>query len=152
MFGRVRPGRQCLRGGGGGYSSDEMLVGGSQRQQARPCRCCSPAIARTSIRWLIRFVGNERVAEDLLSDVFFDVWQQADRFEGRSAVSTWRLYFEMFLGVLRTPAPDHTELDEVIEATLSELRRQRRGCSGEKAAGRFAAGDALTELFANAAR
>jgi hypothetical protein len=28
-------------------------------------------------RWLYRFVGNETVAEDLLSDVFFDVWQQA---------------------------------------------------------------------------
>ena len=39
-------------------------------------------------RWLLRFVGNETVAEDLLSDVFFDVWQQAGRFEGRSAVTT----------------------------------------------------------------
>jgi hypothetical protein len=28
-------------------------------------------------RWLLRFVGNETVAEDLLSDVFFDVWRQA---------------------------------------------------------------------------
>ena len=44
---------------------------------------------RTPIyRWLLRFVGNETVAEDLLSDVFFDVWQQADRFERRSAVAT----------------------------------------------------------------
>ena len=42
---------------------------------------------RTAIyRWLYRFVGNETVAEDLLSDVFFDVWQQAGRFKGRSAV------------------------------------------------------------------
>jgi DNA-directed RNA polymerase specialized sigma24 family protein len=33
---------------------------------------------RTNVyRWLLRFVGNETVAEDLLSDVFFDVWQQA---------------------------------------------------------------------------
>ena len=42
-------------------------------------------------RWLFRFVGNETVAEDLLSDVFFDVWQQAGRFEGRAAVTTWLL-------------------------------------------------------------
>jgi RNA polymerase sigma-70 factor (ECF subfamily) len=33
--------------------------------------------------WLLRFVGNETVAQDLLSDVFLDVWQQAGRFEGR---------------------------------------------------------------------
>jgi RNA polymerase sigma-70 factor (ECF subfamily) len=33
---------------------------------------------RTNVyRWLFRFVGNETLAEDLLSDVFFDVWQQA---------------------------------------------------------------------------
>jgi hypothetical protein len=33
---------------------------------------------RTAIyRWLYRLVGNETVAEDLLSDVFFDVWRQA---------------------------------------------------------------------------
>jgi hypothetical protein len=38
-------------------------------------------------RWLLRFVGNETNAEDLLSDVFLDVWRQADRFEGRSSVS-----------------------------------------------------------------
>ena len=47
---------------------------------------------RTNIyRWLLRFVGNETVAEDLLSDVFFDVWQQAGRFEGRAAVTTCSL-------------------------------------------------------------
>ena len=40
-------------------------------------------------RWLLRFVGNETNAEDLLSEVFLDVWRQADRFEGRSSVSTW---------------------------------------------------------------
>ncbi len=47
-------------------------------------------------RWLLRFVGNETVAEDLLSDVFFDVWQQAGRFEGRAAVTTWLLSIASF--------------------------------------------------------
>ena len=41
---------------------------------------------RTNVyRWLLRFVGNETVADDLLNDVFLDVWQQAGRFEGRAA-------------------------------------------------------------------
>jgi RNA polymerase sigma-70 factor (ECF subfamily) len=47
-------------------------------------------------RWLLRFVGNETVAEDLLSDVFFDVWQQAGRFEGRAALTTWLLSIARF--------------------------------------------------------
>ena len=38
---------------------------------------------RTSVyRWLLRFVRDQAAAEDLLSEVFLDVWQQADQFEG----------------------------------------------------------------------
>jgi hypothetical protein len=39
-------------------------------------------------RWLLRLVGDEALAEDLLSDVFLDVWRQAAAFEARSSVST----------------------------------------------------------------
>src|SRR3954468_14111744 len=42
-------------------------------------------------RWLLRLVRDEALAEDLLSDVFLDVWRQAASFEGRSSVSTWLL-------------------------------------------------------------
>jgi RNA polymerase sigma-70 factor (ECF subfamily) len=40
-------------------------------------------------RFLLRLVQNEAMAEDLLADVFLDVWRKADRFAGRSQVSTW---------------------------------------------------------------
>ena len=40
-------------------------------------------------RFVVRLVHDESMAEDLISEVFLDVWRQADRFEGRSAVSTW---------------------------------------------------------------
>src|SRR3977135_4328979 len=42
-------------------------------------------------RWLLRLVGDETLAEDLLSETFLSVWRQAHRFEGRSSVSTWLL-------------------------------------------------------------
>src|SRR5438445_12567533 len=42
-------------------------------------------------RWLLRLVRDEALAEDLLSDVFLDVWRQAAKFEARSSVSTWLL-------------------------------------------------------------
>ncbi len=42
-------------------------------------------------RWLLRLVGDETLAEDLLSEAFLSVWRQAHRFEGRSSVSTWLL-------------------------------------------------------------
>jgi RNA polymerase sigma-70 factor, ECF subfamily len=40
-------------------------------------------------RFVMRLVRNECTSEDLVSEIFFDVWRKADRFEGRSQVSTW---------------------------------------------------------------
>jgi DNA-directed RNA polymerase specialized sigma24 family protein len=42
-------------------------------------------------RWLLRLVDDDALAEDLLSEVFLDVWRQAASFKGRSSVSTWLL-------------------------------------------------------------
>jgi RNA polymerase sigma-70 factor (ECF subfamily) len=69
-------------------SSDAILVnriaaGDKLAMQALFARHQTPVY-----RWLLRFVGNETNAEDLLSEVFLDVWRQADNFEGRSSVST----------------------------------------------------------------
>ena len=76
---------------------------------------------RTNIyRWLLRFVGNETVAEDLLSDVFFDVWQQAGRYEGRAAVTTWLLSIARFKALSARRRRTHAELDETIEATVAD--------------------------------
>src|SRR3954451_22983039 len=103
-----------------GYSSDEMLVeriaaGDKLAMQVLFARHRTPVY-----RWLFRFVGNETVAEDLLGDVFFDVWQQAGRFEGRSAVTTWLLSIARFKALSarrrRTDAP----LDETIETTVAD--------------------------------
>jgi RNA polymerase sigma-70 factor, ECF subfamily len=43
------------------------------------------------LRFLVRIVRDQTMAEDLLSDVFLDVWRTAEQFEGRSSVSTWLL-------------------------------------------------------------
>src|SRR5262245_15076474 len=42
-------------------------------------------------RWVLRLVNEEALAEDLLSEVFLDVWRQAASFEARASVSTWLL-------------------------------------------------------------
>jgi RNA polymerase sigma-70 factor (ECF subfamily) len=35
-------------------------------------------------RFVLRFVGDKSAAEDLVSEVFLDVWRQAGRFQDRS--------------------------------------------------------------------
>jgi RNA polymerase sigma-70 factor (ECF subfamily) len=63
-------------------------------------------------RFMLRLVRNEATAEDLISEVFLEVWRNAGKFEGRSAVSTWMLSIARFkaLSALRKRTED--ELDE----------------------------------------
>ena len=72
-------------------SSDETLIARiSGRDQTAMCALF--ARYRTPLyRWLLRIVGDKALAEDLLSEVFIDVWRQASSFKGRSSVSTWLL-------------------------------------------------------------
>jgi len=42
-------------------------------------------------RFVMRIVGNQETAEDLVSEVFLEIWREADRFEARSQVTTWML-------------------------------------------------------------
>ena len=39
-------------------------------------------------RFALRFIRNKPAAEDLVQEVFLDVWRKADEFNGRSEVST----------------------------------------------------------------
>jgi len=63
-------------------------------------------------RFVLRLVRNEATAEDLISDVFLDVWRQASRFEGRSAVSTWLLAIARFKALSAMRRRKDDELDE----------------------------------------
>jgi RNA polymerase sigma-70 factor (ECF subfamily) len=71
-------------------------------------------------RFVLRLVSDAATAEDLISEVFLDVWRQAGRFEGRSAVSTWLLAIARFkaLSVLRK-RPEK-ELDEETAAAIED--------------------------------
>jgi RNA polymerase sigma-70 factor (ECF subfamily) len=71
-------------------------------------------------RFLLRFVNEEAVAEDLLSDVFLDVWRQAGRYEGRSQVSTWLMAMarNKALSILRRRQTE--ELDEEVAEFIQD--------------------------------
>src|SRR6201994_618745 len=63
-------------------------------------------------RFGIRLVRDEQVAEDLISEVFLDVWRQAGKFEGRSAVSTWLLAITRFKALSALRRRKDVELNE----------------------------------------
>jgi RNA polymerase sigma-70 factor (ECF subfamily) len=72
-------------------------------------------------RFLLRLVGDEAHAEDLVSEVFFDVWRNAHQFQGNSRVSTWILAIARFkaLSALRRRKDD--ELDDDQAAAIPDM-------------------------------
>jgi RNA polymerase sigma-70 factor, ECF subfamily len=71
-------------------------------------------------RFLVRFVGDTSAAEDLVSEVFLDVWRQAGGFQGRSQVTTWLLALarNKALSALRRRSTE--ELDEEAVAAIED--------------------------------
>jgi|SRR5215204_2343897 len=98
-------------------TSDEVLIG---RIASGDRLAMQVLFARHHVRvyrFVLRLVGDPTRAEDLISDVFLDVWRQAGRFEARSAVSTWLLAIARFkaLSALRK-RPDEALDDEMAGA------------------------------------
>lgn len=71
-------------------------------------------------RFVLRFVRNEAVAEDLISEVFLDVWRQAAKFEGRSAASTWMLSIARFKALSSLRRRTEDELDEETAGAIED--------------------------------
>jgi RNA polymerase sigma-70 factor, ECF subfamily len=71
-------------------------------------------------RFILRLTGNQSLAEDLVSEVFLDVWRQADGFEAKSQVSTWLLAIARYkaLSALRRRTDEH--LDDHMAASIED--------------------------------
>jgi RNA polymerase sigma-70 factor, ECF subfamily len=75
-------------------------------------------------RFIVRLTGNQSLAEDLVSEVFLDVWRQAEGFEAKSQVSTWLLAIARYkaLSALRRRTDEHLDdhMAETIEDTADD--------------------------------
>ena len=103
-----------------GTSSDEALI---ERIADRDQLAMRTLFARYRValyRWLLRLVSDTATAEDLLSEVFLDVWRHAAVFEGRSSVSTWLLAIARNKAIsARRRRPD-VELNDELTSTLAD--------------------------------
>jgi RNA polymerase sigma-70 factor, ECF subfamily len=121
----------CLRGGGAAASpkwaaaregsSDKALI---TRIAAGDRSAMQALFARYRVRvyrWLLRLVDDDALAEDLLSEVFLDVWRQAASFEGRSSVSTWLLAIAYYKALSARRRRTDAELDEATVARVPDM-------------------------------
>jgi RNA polymerase sigma-70 factor (ECF subfamily) len=75
----------------GSDTPDETLI---QSIAAGDRQAMKVLFARHNVRvyrFVLRMIGDEVAAEDLVSEVFLEVWRHASRFQTRSSVSTWLL-------------------------------------------------------------
>lgn len=104
----------------GETSSDEILIE-QIAAGSKPTMQVLFARHRTYVyRWLLRFVSNETLSEDLLSEVFIDVWRQAGRFQGRSSVSTWLMSIARHKALSARRRRTEAESNEKIESTVAD--------------------------------
>ena len=101
-------------------TSDEVLIGRIANGDRLAMQVLFARHHVRVFRFVLRLVRQEATAEDLISEVFLDVWRQAGRFEGRSQVSTWLLAIARFkaLSVLRRK-PEQ-ELDEEAAEAIED--------------------------------
>jgi RNA polymerase sigma-70 factor (ECF subfamily) len=75
--------------------------------------------------YLFRMMGASDIAEELTSDIMFEVWKSAGRFKGASRVSTWifGIARHKALSAMRRGKPITVEVEEAVEiADRKELQ------------------------------
>jgi RNA polymerase sigma-70 factor, ECF subfamily len=101
-------------------NSDEVLIG---RIASGDRLAMQVLFARHHVRvyrFVLRLVRNEAKAEDLISEVFLDIWRQAGKFEGRSAASTWMLSIARFKALSALRKRTEEELDEETAGAIED--------------------------------
>ena len=71
-------------------------------------------------RFLLRVVGDAAAAEDVLNEVFIEVWRHAGQFEARSKVSTWMLAIAHFKAAAWRRRRTSDQLDDTAAESIKD--------------------------------
>jgi RNA polymerase sigma-70 factor, ECF subfamily len=99
-------------------ASDETLVKRVAGKDDRAMRMLFARHRRRVLRFLIRLMKDEVLAEDVVSDVFLDVWRKAATFKEQSSVSTWLLSIARNKALTALGRHPEVALNDEIAATL----------------------------------
>ena len=124
-------------------TSDEALVGAIAEDDRLAMRTLYVRHNVRVYRFVRRLVKDTALAEDIVSDVFLEVWRQADAFKSKSRALTW------LLGIARNKHFQRCGGARTCSSTIAWWsglrirRRTRRRCSSMERA---------TRPFGNASR
>ena len=101
-------------------TSDEVLIGRIASGDKLAMQVLFTRYHVRVYRFILRLIRDEAKAEELVSEVFFDVWRQAGRFEARSAVSTWLLAIARYKALSAIRRRSDEALDEEKAAAIED--------------------------------
>jgi RNA polymerase sigma-70 factor, ECF subfamily len=143
LGGRLRRSSWHLRASTSDYSpitlgvgtSDDALIEAIVRGDRQAMRLLFTRHSAMVYRFALRIVPNEAAAEDVVSEVFADVWRKAAAFEGRSKVSTWLLAITRHkaLEIARRRTPEaldddaHEAIEDEAHSPETAMQRKQRG-------------------------
>jgi RNA polymerase sigma-70 factor (ECF subfamily) len=101
-------------------TSDQTLIGLIAKGDRDAMRLLFARHNVRVFRFLIRIVKSEETAEDLLNEVFLDVWRGARGFQARSQVTTWILGIARYKALSALRQRSYAALDEEAAESLED--------------------------------
>ena len=101
-------------------ASDEALVGAIAGGDRRAMQALYLRHKVRIYRFVLRLVGDAALAEDIVSDVFLDVWRQADGFKAKSRVSTWLLAIARYKALSAQRGRSREQLDDGAAGAVAD--------------------------------
>lgn len=102
-------------------TSDDVLIGLIASGDRDAMRLLFARHKVRVFRFLRRMVDSEATAEDLLSEVFLEVWRNAGRFDARSQVTTWILGIARYKALSFLRHRSFEALDEGFYESVEDL-------------------------------
>jgi RNA polymerase sigma-70 factor (ECF subfamily) len=106
--------------GSGQGTSDEGLISAIAAGDRRAMHCLYAWHSVRVYRFVLRLTNDSSLSEDLVSEVFIEVWRRADGFKGKSQVSTWLLAIARHkaLSALRNRSDE--QLDDEMATAIAD--------------------------------
>ena len=101
-------------------TSDEMLIGRIAGGDRLAMQVLFARHHLKVFRFVLRLVRDQALAEDLISEVFLDVWRHAERFAARSTATTWMLAIARHKALSAMRRRADQELDDEQAAAIAD--------------------------------
>jgi RNA polymerase sigma-70 factor (ECF subfamily) len=100
--------------------SDEALVESIAEGDRRALEALYMRHHAHLYRLLLRRIGRESVAEEIVNEVFFEVWRNAHRFEAKARVATWLIAIARYKALSELRRRTETQLDDGVAAAIED--------------------------------